>query len=146
MTEVRQAAVRGYLDRGPSGFANILLPSGEGVFLSLAASGLRLHRLILWGRWPGRRLHTCDADAMAQTVRVLARDIATLPKLPDKAALDSFLVIAARAISDPSVYREYPHDEEGETMTPLAVLTRAALAEPDSDALARRLRRAAATP
>ena len=140
------ATVHRYNDRGAGGFANLTLPSGERVFLSVAPSGLRIHRLVLWGRIPGKTLHTTDAATLAHLVAVLERDIASLPKLPDKAALHAFLAIATRAISDPSVYGSNPHDEEGETTTRLAVLTRAALAEPDAESLVRRFQRAAATP
>ena len=146
MAESIQAVVHRYIDRGDGGFANLILPSRERVFLSLSPKGLRVHNLILWGRVPGRTLYVGDAQQVAQMVKVIARDIARLPKLPDKVAMDSFLVIATAAIKDPSVYRGKPLGEDENTTTPLAVLTRAALAEPDAAGLVRRLERAAATP
>lgn len=140
------ATINGYIDRGPSGFANLTLPSGEPLFISVSRKGLRLHHIILWGYWPGRTHFKANAAQLGQMVRVLARDVAKLPKLPDKAAMDSFLVIATRAITDPSVYQEYQRDEEGEPITTLALLTRAALGEPDVAGIVRRFSRAAATP
>jgi hypothetical protein len=146
MSEQVAAAVHRYMDRGEGGFANLTLPSGERVFLSLTPRGLRVHNLILWGRVPGKTLYVAGAGEVVQMVKVIARDIARLPKLPAKAAMDSFLVIAARAINDPSVYRGKPLDEDENTTTPLAVLTRGALAEADATSVVRRLQRAAATP
>lgn len=135
-----------YLDRGASGFANLILPSGQRTFLSLAAKGLQVNNLIWKGRLPGRTLYKADAAAVARMVTIFGREVERLPKLPDKAAMDSFLVIAMQAIKDPGVYGRNPKDEEGETTTPLAILTRAVLDEPDQEALVRRLSRAAATP
>jgi hypothetical protein len=146
MPEPAPAAVHRYADRGEGGFSNVTLPSGERVFLSLTPKGLRVHNLILWGRVPGKTLYTAGAGEVAQMVKVIARDIARLPKLPNDAAMNSFLVIAARAIKDPSVYRGKPLDEDENTTTPLAVLTRGALAETDAAGVVRRLQRAAATP
>lgn len=139
------ADVRNFVQRGAGGFANLALPSGEGVFISVATSGFRLHRLILWGRLPGRSLFVADIRTQDRIVAVLARDIARLPKLPASAELQAFLVTATAAISNPDTYRSNPHDEAGEATTTLAVLTRAALAEPDTAALVRRYQRAAAT-
>ncbi len=134
------------MDRGSGGFANLSLPSGERIFLSLSPKGLRVHNLILWGRIPGRTLCVADGRQVDQMVKVIARDIARLPKLPDKAAMDAFLVVAMAALKDPSVYRGKPLDEDENTTTPLAVLTRGALAEQDAAAVVRRFERAAATP
>ena len=146
MSESVQAVVHRYMDHGNGGFSNLTLPSGDRIFLSLSPKGLRIHKLILWGRVPGKTLYVANAGEVAQMVKVVARDIARLPKLPDKAAMDSFLVIATAAIRDPSVYRDKPLDEDENATTWLAVLTRAALAEPDAAGVVRRLQRAAATP
>ncbi len=95
----------------------------------------------------GRTLHKADAGAVARMVTVLARDIARLPKLPANAEMQSFLTIATAAISDPGVYARHPaRDEEGEAMTTLQMLTRAALGEADAAGVVRRLQRASATP
>src|SRR5690606_3241234 len=109
--------VHRYMDRGNGGFANLSLPSGERIFLSLSPKGLRVHNLILWGRIPGRTLCVADARQVDQMVKVIARDIARLPKLPDKAAMDAFLVVAMAALKDPSVYRGKPLDEDENTTT-----------------------------
>lgn len=140
------AHVDRYMDRGSGGFANLILPSGERVFLSLSPKGLRVHNLILWGRIPGRTLHAAEPAAVAQMVRVFAREIDRLPKLPDKAAMDSFLVTAMAGLQDPGTYGRYPADEDGNAMTPLAALTRGVLDELDQASVVRRLSRAAATP
>ncbi len=147
MVTTAAAVVVRYNDRGDKGgFANLLMANGDRVFLSLGAGGLSIHNLILWGRLPGRSVYNASADDVSRMVRALARDVATLPKLPDNAAMDSFLLTAARAIADPSVYRRFPLDEDGFPMTHLTVLSRAAIAEPDRDAVVRRLTRAANTP
>jgi hypothetical protein len=140
------AQIDRYMDRGSGGFANLILTSGERIFLSLSPKGLRVHNLILWGRIPGRTLYVADAAAVAQMVKVFVRDVESLPKLPDKAAMDSFLVTAMSGIKDPATYGRYPADEEGNPMTTLAVLTRGVLDEPDQAGVVRRLSRAAATP
>jgi hypothetical protein len=147
MATTAPAVVVRYNDRGDKGgFANLLMANGDRTFLSLGVSGLSIHNLILWGRLPGRSVYTASADAVSQMVRVLARDVGSLPKLPDNAAMDSFLLTAARALADPSVYKQLPLDEDGFPMTHLTVLTRAAIAESDRDAVVRRLTRAANTP
>lgn len=136
-----------YLDRGDKGgFANLVMPSGERAFLSLSAKGLAIHNMILWGKVPGKGLYKANAEEVARMVRYLGRDPTVLPKLPDSAAMDSFLLTAARAISDPSVYSKLPLDEDGFPMTHLTVLTRTALSEQTRDGLIRRLTRAASMP
>lgn len=147
MNDKTLAVVESYLDRGDKGgFANLVMPSGERAFLSLSPKGLAVHNMILWGKVPGRGVYKATHDEVVRMVRHLAQDLASLPKLPDKAAMDSFLLTAARAISDPSVYSKLPLDEDGFPMTHLTVLTRAALAEQTRDALIRRFTRASNTP
>lgn len=138
------SALNKFHDRGRSGFANLTLASGQRIFLSLAKSGLRVHPLIFRDWLPGRRLFAADADTVAAIVRVLARDVDRLPELPEWAAMDSFLAGAIRSIKDPRAAAAAPIAGDA-TSTPLAVLTRAALAQPDSAALVRRFTRAAAT-
>lgn len=139
-------SVHNYLERGAGGFANVSLASGERIFLSLAASGLRVHRLIWNGRLPWGKLLTLSADEVRRMVRTLGREIGALPELPKEAAMQAFAVAATQAIADPGVYGRQPLDGEGFPVTSLALLTRAALAEPDAAALVRRLSRAAVTP
>lgn len=144
MDSVPAAILEKFNDRGASGFATIMLPSGERVFLSLAKSGLRIHRLILGGWFPGGKLFAADAATVRRVARVFARDLDRLPALPDWAAMDSFLAGAIRLIGDPSAAGAAPVADDA-TSTSLHVLARAALAEPDAAALARRFERAAAT-
>jgi hypothetical protein len=139
-------SVRNYLERGAGGFANVSLASGERIILSLAASGLRIHRLIWNGRLPWGRLLAASADEVRRMVRSLGRELDTLPELPNDAAMQAFAVAATQAISDPAIYGRQPLDEAGFPATSLAVLTRAALAERDAASLVRRLSRAAVTP
>jgi hypothetical protein len=139
------AILHRYLDRGHGGFANIALPSGERVFLSLAVNGLRLHRMHLWGLIPGKTLYVADAAALVRMCHALARHLTLLAKLPAGPAMDSFLVTASEAIANPEAYSHRPQDEDGHPMTNLVVLTRAALAAKDAESLVRRLSRAAAT-
>ncbi len=139
------AIVHRYMERGAGGFANLTLPSGERILISIAASGLRIHSLIWGGRLPWGRLYAADAASLARTVRVVARDSDRLPELPKDAAMDAFLTMATAALKNPDEYQR-PLDGEDFPMSHLTVVTRAALAEPDAASLVRRLSRAAATP
>ncbi len=139
-------SVHNFLERGAGGFANVSLASGERIFLSLAANGLRLHRLIWNGRLPWGKLLAASGDDLRRMVRTLGREMDSLPELPKEAALQAFTVAATQAISDPSIYSRQPLDAEGFPATSLALLTRVALAELDAASLLRRLRRAAVTP
>jgi hypothetical protein len=140
-----QPIVHRYLDRGPSGFANVTRASGERIFISLAPAGLRIHRLILRGLIPGRTLHAADAGAIARACAVLVRSVGTLPKLPDSAAMDTFLLVAASSLTDPDAFRGGLVDEDDFPMTRLALLTRVALASADATDFVRSLSRAANT-
>jgi hypothetical protein len=141
---VRVAALIRYNDRGASGFANLTLDSGERVFISLAASGLRVHRLIFFGRLPGRTLHVADAAAVRRAATVIARTIDALPPLPDSAAMDALLAKAITTLNAAAAGTIVGDGNAGATT--LKVLTRAALAEPDAASFVRRLSRAAITP
>lgn len=140
-----QPIVHRYLQRGTGGFVNLSLTSAERIFISVAKGGFRAHRLVFWGRLPGRTLYVADAGTRDRIVAVLARDIDRLPKLPEHAEMMAFLVNATAALTDPGFYGSQPKDENGDPTTELAVLTRAALAEPDAAALVRRLERASMT-
>lgn len=137
--------VHTYLERGAGGFANVTLASGERILISVAANGLRVHRLILWGRVPGRTVHVANAAELRQAVTVIARDVDRLPKLPDAAAIDALLTDAIAALKNATPLRG-PRDSDGATLSALAVLTRAALGAADAPSFARTLSRAAATP
>jgi hypothetical protein len=141
------AMLQRYVDRGASGFAKLTLRSGERILISLAASGLRIHRLMLFGLIPGRTLAVLDAGAVERVSTALGREAASLPDLPEKAGFAAFLASAEAAIADPAAYRLSPA-AAGDTLPPtrLALLTRAALAATDGEAFARRITRAAAMP
>jgi hypothetical protein len=132
-------------ERGAGGFANLTLASGERILISIAVNGVRVHRVILWGRIPGRTLHVAGAAHLAQAVKVIGRDIDRLPQLPDSAAMDALLTSAIATLNDAQL-RRGAVDGDGRPLSALTVLTRAALAAPDAAAFVRTLSRAAATP
>jgi hypothetical protein len=127
-----QPVVHRFLDRGPSGFANVTLASGERIFISLASSGLRVHRLLLRGLIPGRKLHAADAAALARAAAVIARSVSDLPKLPDNIAMDSFLAVAAASLAGTGSFADGLVDEDNFPITRLSLLTRLALASSDA--------------
>ena len=134
-----------YVERGPgAGFANLTLPSGERLLLSLAYGRVSIHPLYLRGFVPGRAIHKADADSVARAIRILSPDLERFPELPNDAAMQALLVGATAALTDPGIFAEGP--SAGDLpLTPLSVLTRAALAQEDSAALVRLLTRAANT-
>ena len=136
------ATLHKYVERGPSsGFANLTLPSGERILLSLAKGSISIHPLHLRGFIPGRALHAADAASVERAARVLARDLDRFPELPNDAAMQAFLVGATAALTDPDIFSKGPADGNL-PLTPLSILTRAALAQEDSVALIRLLTRA----
>jgi len=139
------AKLHKYIERGHGvGFANLTLPSGERIFLSLAKGGISVHPLYLAGLVPGRALYRADASAFAHAVDVLARDLDRFPELPNDAAMQAFLVGATAALTDPDVFSKGPSDGNL-PLTPLSIVTRAALEQEDSAALVRLLTRSANT-
>lgn len=145
-----------YVDGGAS-FANLALPSGERLFLSIAKSGFAIRRLHLGGRIPGRRLFAADAAAVERMRCVLARD-SSLPPLPqatelhrDEGAMASFLDAALAdlgALKDghavPGAVDDFDPDDP--PLRPLAAFTRLALTASDVDDCARLFERAKNTP
>jgi hypothetical protein len=137
------ATLHKYIERGPgAGFANLTLSSGERIFLSLAKGAVSVHPLYLGGFIPGRAMHKADASSVERAVRVLARDLDRFPELPNDAAMRAFLVGATAALTDPGIFSRGPSDENL-PLTPLSVLTRAALAQENGAALVRLLTRTA---
>ena len=137
------ATLHKYIERGPgAGFANLTLPSGERLFLSLAKGGISVHPLYLRGFIPGRAIHKADAPSVERAVNVLARDLDRFPELPNDAAMQALLVGATAALTDPGIFSKGPSDGNL-PLTPLSILTRAALGQEDSAALVRLLTRAA---
>jgi hypothetical protein len=137
------ATLHKYIERGPgTGFSNLTLASGERLLLSLARGGISIHRLYLRGLFPGRAIHAADAAAVERAIKVLARDLDRYPELPNDAAMQALLVGATAALTDPDIFSRGPSDGNL-PLTPLSVVTRAALAQEDSAALIRLLTRAA---
>ena len=63
------ATLHKYVERGPgAGFANLTLPSGERLLLSLAYGRVSIHLLYLRGLVPGRAIHKADADSVARVI------------------------------------------------------------------------------
>lgn len=120
--------VNRYYPRPRGGFANLTLPSGERVLLSLVDSNIRLHKLILWGRIPTRTLFVGDADHISN---VAAAREPPLAELPIDALLDDMIGRLASL-------------QSSETM--LSWCTRLALTARDLEDCARIFSRAAATP
>ena len=125
MTEAR---VNRYYPRPRGGFANITLPSGERVLLSLVDANLRVHKLILWGRIPARTLFVGDADHISD---VAAAREPKLAELPVDAFFDDMIGRLANL-------------QASETM--LSWCTRLALTARDLEDCARIFWRASATP
>jgi hypothetical protein len=129
-----------YLDLGPRAFADITLPTGERVFLSVSPKGLAVHRLILGGFIPGRRLFAVNVEDRDRMVRVLTRDEGQLPPLPtatkehrDDGALMEFMdaaIIDLKALGErkPIPGAVDAIDTENPPPRPLSLLTRLALA------------------
>jgi hypothetical protein len=69
------AILRKHVERGSGGFANLRLASSERIFISLAVSGLRVHRMLLGGR-----LSVLTRAALA------AADATSFVRLPERAA------------------------------------------------------------
>lgn len=122
------AKVNRYYPRPRGGFSNLTLPSGERVLVSVADNGIRLHKLIGWGRIPTRTLFAGDANHISN---VAAAREPKLAELPLDAALDDMIGRLASLQAD-------------ETM--LSWCTRLALTSTDLRDCERIFARAAATP
>ena len=71
-----------YFDFGDRALANLTLPSGERVLLTIVPNGFAVHMLHLFGMIPGRCLFGANDPASKQMVDVLTRDARLLPPLP----------------------------------------------------------------
>ena len=111
-----------YFDFGDNALANLTLASGERVLLTIVPAGFAVHRLHVFGMFPGRCLFGANTPGVQQMSNVLTRDTQQLPALPrakGKHQVD--------AEPDPA------HPAE----RPLSLLTRLALTASDSDDLVR---------
>jgi hypothetical protein len=110
-----------YFDLGDRALANITLPSGERVLLTIVPAGFAVHRLHFFGMIPGRCLFGANNIASQQMTSVLMRDSRQLPPLPRaKKHQDD-------AVLDPNTPPERP----------LSLFTRLALTARDADDLVR---------
>ena len=73
------AKVNRYYPRPRGGFSNLTLPSGDRVLLSIVDNGIRVHKLILWGRIPTRTLFVGDADHVSNVAAASEPPLADLP-------------------------------------------------------------------
>jgi hypothetical protein len=155
---VSAALLYKYLDLGPRAFADLTLPSGERVFLSLSPKGFAAHRLILWGFIPGPRLFAAGVEDRDRMVRVLTRDEAQLPPLPtatkehrDDGAVMEFMDAAIIDLTAVGEGKAVPGavdaiDTENPPPRPMSVLTRLALVCPDAASLSARFERTRSIP
>jgi hypothetical protein len=147
-----------YLDFGERAMADLSLRSGERVFLSIVPRGFAVHRTHLRGLVPGRRLFIADAEVAERLTRVVTRDAAMLPPLPqatqrhrDESAMVELLEAATADLTAVADSRPVPghvdaFDPENRPERPLSLFTRLALTAADGADLARRFERAANTP
>jgi hypothetical protein len=142
-----------YFDFGERALANLTLPSGERVLLTIVPNGFAVHQLHLWGAIPGRCLFGINDFGVRQIAKVLARDIHQLPPLPraakhqDDSATHELLDAATadlKAIADnrPVPGRVDALDLDHRPERPLSLFTRLALSARDGDDLIRLFERA----
>jgi hypothetical protein len=153
---VSEAIFHKYFDLGDRALANITLPSGERVLLTIVPNGFAVHRLHLWGTIPGRCLFGMNDVGMKQMMKVLARDTQQLPPLPrakkhqDNAAMHEFVDAATadlKAIREnrPAPDRVEALDVNNRPAPPLSLFTRLALTAKDANELVRLLERTSNT-
>jgi hypothetical protein len=138
-----------YFDFGDNALANVTLPSGERVLLTIVPNGFAVHRLHLFGMIPGRCLFGANTLAAKQMVSVLARDARQLPPLPrakgkhqDDSAMHAFVDAAAVDLRAAVENKPIPGkvealDLENPQERPLSLFTRLALTARDADDLVR---------
>ena len=110
-----------YFDFGDRALANVTLPSGERVLLTIVPNGFAVHALHLFGMIPGRCLFGANDLALKQMTDVLVRDVRQLPPLPRAKGKHQ---VDARERNNPPE-------------RPLSLLTRLALTARDADDLVR---------
>jgi hypothetical protein len=129
---VAEAVFHKYFDLGDRALANITLPSGERVLLTIVPNGFAVHRLHLWGVIPGRCLFGVNDFGAKQMAKVLARDAQHLPLLP-RANKHQEASATQASTSGPA-------DALG-SERPLSLFTRLALTAKDGEDLVRLLER-----
>jgi hypothetical protein len=112
-----------YFDFGDRALANLTLPSGQRMLLTILPAGFAVHELHLFGMIPGRCIFGAGGDALERTIETIRRDSAQLPPLP----------------------RAKKHQDDapaGSGERPLSLFTRLALTAHDEDDLVRLYERA----
>ncbi len=71
-----------YFDLGDRALANVSLPSGDRVLLTILPAGFAVHRLHFFGIIPGICLFGANKPGYEQMTTVLLHDLALLPPLP----------------------------------------------------------------
>ena len=71
-----------YFDFGDRALANVTLPSGERVLLTIVPNGFAVHRLHLFGMIPGRCLFGANDPASKQMATCSRATRGMLPPLP----------------------------------------------------------------
>jgi hypothetical protein len=147
-----EAVLHKYFDFGERALANVTLPSGERVLLTIVPNGFAVHRLHLWGAIPGRCLFGMNDFGAKQMAKVLGRDANLLPPLPrakkhqDDSATHGFVDTAtvdlkAAGENKPIPGRVAALDLENRPERPLSLFTRLTLTAKDADELVRLLER-----
>ena len=147
-----EAVLHKYFDLGERALANLTLPSGQRVLLTIVPNGFAVHRLHLWGVIPGRCLFGINDFGAKQMAKVLARDIHQLPPLPratkhrDDSATHAFVDAAAAKLKAIAENLPLPGgvdalDLDSRPERPLSLFTRLALTANDADDLVRLLER-----
>jgi hypothetical protein len=147
-----EAVLHKYFDFGERALANLTLPSGERVLLTVVPNGFAVHRLHLGGVIPGRCLFGINDVGVGVMARVLTRDTHHLPPLPrakkhkDDSATHEFLDAAivdlkAAAENKPIPGRVESLDLDNRPERPLSLFTRLALTAKDANDLVRLLER-----
>lgn len=107
-----------YFDFGDRALANVTLPSGERLLLTIVPNGFAVHKLHLFGMIPGRCLFGANDLLAKQLLTVLTRDATLLPPLP-------------------RAKRHQDEARDGDAERPLSLFTRLALTARDTADLAR---------
>ena len=127
-----EAVFHKYFDLGDRALANITLPSGERVLLTIVPNGFAVHRLHLWGVIPGRCLFGVNDFGAKLMAKVLARNSQQLPLLPR----------ANKHQDDPAAQASAPgHADALGSERPLSLFTRLVLTAKDGEDLVRLLER-----
>jgi hypothetical protein len=155
--EMPEPILHKYFDFGDRSLANLTLPSGQRVLLTIVPAGFSVHRLHLFGMIPGLCLFGANDLARKQMLGVLARGERLLPPLPkakkhkDESAMHALLDAAAADLEATAKGKPVPGrvdalDVDNPPERPLSLFTRLALTASDEDELVRLYERTRNTP